>query len=741
MYKRPLKSLLCLVLLLGMASTVSAQLLVHYKFDETADTTAIDSSGKGNHGALMSANATVTTIDANWVPAGWKDGCLDFNGLTEIVIPAERMGLRSDAGSVIFWMNQPSLRGAINTIWWGGDNTTGGGFGPENEMHIHTEAVGANIWKGGELCFAGQNNPNFHLYSDPNKAAAGDAPIDPILMPDGQWHHVACTWGNEDGNIKMYLDGNLLHQLVYGDRSYALNNMCIGSMINESRQYFGKLDEFQIYGRALTVEEVAQNVQGVLALSYPAALPSPADKMTEVVRDAALSWMTGDTAATHNVYFGTNAVDVDEASVADPRGVLVSQGQTDTVWDPPGLLDWNQVYYWRVDEVEADGVTIHRGALWTFTALNFLVIDDFERYNDTDPQVFITWSDGWDNPTVNGAVVGNIDPDFDLGEHYISMTVFHKGAQSMPFNYDTDFKYSEAVLTLEGAMKDWTRDGVTDLSLWLRGYPRNLGGFTEAPAGTYTMQGAGVDIWGSLDEFHFAYKEMTTANTATIVAKVESVSESHEYAKAGVMIRDDLDPNSRYVGVFVTPLQGVRFQYRLTAGGTSTSAFEPNLVAPYWVKLERTRGGLVRAYHSPDGATWTQFTLQSLTVSGNIYTGLAVTSHAANVVCESVFSNVTVTGPGSEQPWTDVDVGIRSNYPERIYAAVNGSAVAYSEDPNTTMAEDWTEWRVPLQEFAGQGVNLANVDSLAIGVGAKGDATKAGGSGLIYIDDVRLYRP
>jgi hypothetical protein len=743
MWKRA-TGLACFILVLSLATSTWAQLLVYYQFNETSGTVAVDSSGKGNDGKLVSANTTVTTIDANWIPDGWKDGCLDFNGLTEIEIPAERLGLRSDAGSVVFWMNQPSLQGAINTIWWGGDNTTGGGFGPENEMHIHTEAVGANIWLGGELCFAGQNNPNFHLYSDPNKAAAGDPPIDPILMPDGQWHHVACTWGNEDGNVKMYLDGSLLHELPYGDRSYPLNHMCIGCMINKSRQYYGLLDEFQIYGRALTAEEVAQNAQGILALSYPAALPNPANKLTEVPRDAVLSWMMGDTARMHNVYFGTSASDVNAASPTDPRGVLVSpeQEQADVTYDPPGLLDYNETYYWRVDEIDAEGAVIP-GPLWRFTVRNFLVVDDFERYDDVNDLIYDTWKDGWWTEN-NSGVTGHIDPDLDLGEHYIGTTVFHKDAQSMPFNYDTNFKYSEATMTLEGAAKDWTTDGVQELSLWFIGYPAYQGGFTEGPAGTYTMLGAGADIWGASDQFHFAYKEMALTNTTTLIAKVESVTATHDYSKAGLMIRDDLDPNSRYCAIFVTPTQGVRVQYRQTAGMASTSAYEPNLTAPYWLKLERTRAGLVRAYHSPDGAstTWTQFPLTTVTMTGTVFAGMAVTSHVANTVCEGVFSNVSIAGPGSDAAWTDQDVGINSNFPEKIYVVLNDKAVAYTDDPNSTMVTSWTEWRVPLQEFADQGVNLTNVDTITIGVGDKRqDTTSPGGPGLIYIDDVRLYRP
>ena len=57
----------------------------------------------------------------------------------------------------------------------------------------------------------------------------------------------------------------------------------------------------------------------------------------------------------------------------------------------------------------------------------------------------------------------------------------------MPFFYDNNGKYSEAVMKLSGTASDWTRDGITSLSLWFKGYPAYVGSFVEAPAGTYTM--------------------------------------------------------------------------------------------------------------------------------------------------------------------------------------------------------------------------------------------------------------
>jgi hypothetical protein len=742
---RRLCLLTCLVLLLSLAGNASAQLLARYQFDETSGTIAVDSSIKGNDGIIEKIVAANAGGDPNWVADG-TNGCLGFDGNLDVSLPAENMGLRSDSGTVAFWMKMAEVAGGINTIWWGGDNTTGSGFGPENEMHIHVETAVANIWIGGEICFAGQSDPNnFHLHSDPNKGdPAGNEPNDPILVNDNEWHHITCTWGNDDGNAKMYFNGVLLHQMDQGTRSYPLSTLYLGRMAGGGRPYIGLLDDVQIYGRALTEQEIQDVITGGAALTLPASLPLPAKNAQEVPRDSVLSWMTGDTAAKHNVYLGTNFDDVNQANLADPRGVLVSENQEELSFDPlgPGLLDYNQTYYWRVDEIEADGTTIHRGNVWNFTVVNFIVVDDFEAY-DVNNIVYESWDDYFVNNT--GMTVGYFDPP------YIEQKIFHSGLQSLPLRFDHDgtvndgtaleksgtLRYSETTRHWNPAL-DWTKDSVETLSLWFKGNLPNLGNFIEGPAGTYTVTGAGADIYGNADEFHFAYKELTGATE--IIAKIVSLDNTDPYAKAGVLVRDTLEPGSRYAGVFMTPDYGVRFQYRVLANGVTDRQFDPNVVIPYWVRLARTSGGLIRAYYSPNGTDWTQFSLTQVSMSGSVYVGIGVTSHLSGVAATGVISNVTMTGTGNNQPWSDVDIGIPSNDSQPMYIAVNGGTPLYYDDPNATTINDWTEWQIPLQRFVDMGVNLTSISSFSIGFGNKANP-QAGESGTIFIDDIRLNRP
>ena len=80
--------------------------------------------------------------------------------------------------------------------------------------------------------------------------------------------------------------------------------------------------------------------------------------------------------------------------------------------------------------------------------------------------------------------------------------------------------------------------------------------------------------------------------------------------------------------------------------------------------------------------------------------------------------------------------GSSSNATEQMYVALNGNAVVTHDNPNATQIETWTEWIIDLQTFADQGVNLANVDSITLGL-----SSVTGGTGMMYFDDIRLYPP
>jgi len=312
----------------------------------------------------------------------------------------------------------------------------------------------------------------------------------------------------------------------------------------------------------------------------------------------------------------------------------------------------------------------------------------------------------------------------------------------MPISYDNN-KQGFARYTLTSP-RDWTQYDIGELSIWFRGYPASVGSFVEGPVGTYTMTGSGTDIWDQADEFHFGYKMLTGAGS--IIARVESVENTNAWAKAGVMIRESLEPGSKYAIACVSASSGAAFQYRLNADDDADGTTEAGIAAPYWVKLERSISGSFSAYVSSNGSTWVTVagsTPQFISMASNVYVGLALTSHDTALACTAKISNVQIVGTVGPM-WANQDIGIATNAAEPLYVAVSNTsgqaAVVVNDDPAAAQVDTWTEWVIPLQAFADQGINLANVDRIAIGLGTQGNMTAPGGSGKLFIDDIGLYR-
>jgi hypothetical protein len=96
--------------------------------------------------------------------------------------------------------------------------------------------------------------------------------------------------------------------------------------------------------------------------------PEPANGATDVSRDVVLGWGSGRFAAKHDVYLGTVFDDVNDASRANPLGVLVSQDVELNIYAPAQRLDLGTTYYWRIDEVNAaPDYGIYKGRIWKFT--------------------------------------------------------------------------------------------------------------------------------------------------------------------------------------------------------------------------------------------------------------------------------------------------------------------------------------------------------------------------------------
>ncbi|GAH94153.1 unnamed protein product, partial [marine sediment metagenome] len=398
----------------------------------------------------------------------------------------------------------------------------------------------------------------------------------------GDWHHLAVVYAN--GSKRLYLDGFLDAQTTASMNGDNTGKLWIGGASGVTEYLQGKIDDARVYSKALTQAEIWEAMRGDPRLAWG---PMPANSSTPNLKETTpLRWSPGENASQHDVYFGN---DRDAVADANTSTTDIYRGrQIGTSYTPPEGVEWGGgPYYWRIDEYNTDA-TISEGRIWSFTVADYILVEDFEDYNDYEPDtIFDMWMDGWGVDT-NGSEVGYATPDFPGGEHFVETNIVHGGSQSMPYFYDNNFKYSEA--TYSPTQRDWTEEGVGVLSLWFRGNPAGL---LEGPAGTYTMSGAGADIWDQADEFRYAWKQLSGAGT--ISAQVLSVENTNGWAKAGVMIRESLDPGSKFAAVYITPGNGCRFQARLVTGVDAVSDSDvttlTNITAPHWIKLERDAAG------------------------------------------------------------------------------------------------------------------------------------------------------
>lgn len=179
----------------------------------------------------------------------------------------------------------------------------------------------------------------------------------------------------------------------------------------------------------------------------------------------------------------------------------------------------------------------------------------------------------------------------------------------------------------------------------------------------YTVSGAGDDIWDYKDAFHFVWQTLPADGTLT--ARVASQTNTDQWAKAGLMMRQSTDAASTYYAVVVTPSNGVIVQYRDFNGFTSSQKAATTGVAPQYLRIGRS-GNTFTAYVSADGVNWTFIPGSSITlsnISGSLLAGMAVTSHNGGLLGTATFDAISLTNTADVPPnvcptgWTCKDIG------------------------------------------------------------------------------------
>ena len=304
-----------------------------WKLDDEGLGIAVDYSGY-NHYGTFNGDPQFT--------AGYDGDALDFDGDDYVVLGTAgdlNFGDATDF-SVALW---------VNTTGWQDD----------------AAIISNKDWNSGGntgWVIAGQGGGSGSWQWNWNVSGGSRADYDPPgpTLSDGEWNYI-CVTHDRDGMAKFYFDGVFQDERDISASTGTIDSgypTVIGTDGAEGAVwaywFIGLIDDVRIYNKVLTEAEIQ-----MLAAPPEAWSPDPADGATEVSKTATLSWLAGATAASHDVYFGA-----DSAAVSDGTAFIANQAETS--YSPAGL-EKGITYYWRVDEVEADGTTKHTGAVWSFT--------------------------------------------------------------------------------------------------------------------------------------------------------------------------------------------------------------------------------------------------------------------------------------------------------------------------------------------------------------------------------------
>lgn len=236
----------------------------------------------------------------------------------------------------------------------------------------------------------------------------------------------------------------------------------------------------------------------------------------------------------------------------------------------------------------------------------------------------------------------------------------------------TTAKVSQVAVAQVGALPSGQQD--SDI-----GSPA-LKGSASYTNGTYTIVAGGADVWGTSDQFHFVYQQVS--GDLDVKVRVASISYANRWSKAGVMIRQSLSASSAHGFALTSAGRGYAFQRRNYAGGVSENTAGSAGGPPGWVRLTRS-GNVVTAYQSTDGATWTKIGSDSVELTDPVYVGIAATSHdtsATTAVIADHF-NVQVTSQTNQPPTVTLGTGGTS-----FTAPATIALTATASDPENQLA-------------------------------------------------------
>jgi hypothetical protein len=704
---RKLIYLISFVLLLGLINNASAELVAHWRLDEGSGTTVVDATGNVPDGTFEG--------DPQWV-AGKFGAALEFDGDDWVNLGNPPALVITEAITITCWINPAEL---------GGER----GFA------------------GLDAGYAFKAHDNGVRFTTPGILDHGSTNI---TLEVGTWQHVAASFqpGQSEG-LLFYYNGVETERITSSAMNAGTGPFRIGN--NQwGETYTGIIDDVRVYNHILTDPEILAAMEGTKG--YPYAFgPTPADDAFHADTWVNLSWRAGDFSVSHNVYLGDNFDDVNSGAESTFQG---NQASTFLVAGFPGFaypdgLVPGTTYYWRIDEVnEAEPNSPWKGPVWSFsippkTAYNSKPADGAEL---VALDVKLSWTAGF-GAKLHYVYFGDNFDDVNnaAGGLPQGTATYNPGPLKLAKIYYWRVDEFDVFATYKGQVWSFTTQGAV-LSL----KPSN--GAVDVKQ-TQILTWSPGDNAASHEVYFGTDKEVVrSANTSSPEYKGTKALASESYDPGKLLWdstyywRVDEVNNVNLDSPWIGPVWSFTTANFLIVDDFEDYDIGNNEIWWAW------KDGLGYAAHGTEPA-----------YAGN-GTGSMVGDETTGSYCEETIvhggsqsmplfydnsvlkyseTQKTLTYP---RDWTEKGVstltiwfrGISANAAETLYVALNGSAVVSHDNPNAAQIEKWTQWNIDLQAFADQGVNLTNVNTLALGLGNRNNPV-AGGSGTMYFDDIRLY--
>jgi len=712
-----------LVLSVSLTSTAEAELVGWWRLDEGSGTITTDLSEYGNDGTLQG--------DPQWVD-GKFGKALQFNGVDNFVeIPHADILTVDNEVTVMAWINAERHGGPNNESWQG---IVAKSNSPRS-YSLYTEASGAL---------------HFSTTSTTTNAFVGT--LSSGQVPLNEWVHVAAKV--EDGGHVYYINGE---PAGTGGSDIVLPGATDTSPVvigrtgeGAARSFLGMIDDVRIYNEALTQEEIQVIMLGA-GMPYSFA-PTPADGVLHEDTWASLSWRPGDEAASHDVYFGENFNDVNDGAEGTFYG-----NQTDAffVVGFPGFpysdgLVPGTTYYWRIDEIEADGTTKHKGNVWSFMVppKTAYYPDPADGAGSIDPDVELSWTPGF-GAKLHYVYFGDNFDDVNsaTGELPQGTTTYTPGTLKFAKTYYWRVDEFDAVETYKGNVWSFTTEGGV-------GSPDPANGALDVkhiPTLTWSP-----GVYSASHQVYFGTDKEVVRNADTSSTEYKGSgdlgSEIHDPGKLELDATyywrideaNNVNPDSPWTGPvwsFTTA------NFVIVDDFEDYDAYENQIwwswkdglgYAAYDNEPAYPGNGTGSAVGDENTASFTEETIvHGGSQSMPVFYDNSVLRYSETEKTLTYLRDWTENGVTILSIWF---TGDSANAAETLYVALNGNAVVNHDNPNAAQIDEWTEWNIDLQAFADQGVNLANVNTIALGLGDKKNP-QPGGSGTMYFDDIRLYRP